>query len=258
MNIELEPRLTPQTLPPRPRGKKIKITNDIKMVSSPSNLKTPHPLQALSMKSSSSSTLSYMKIKTLIHSFIFSHVCRVIRALSKAKSIIVEVLKDNQPIHHFIYPKKNKNKKYMTKILFGSFRLHYNWCSSHVMPVPAPVLDEFTATHLYYDPSWNSIISTEKCEDHGPESELSGYLQWLEEKGNNANEIDRLADVFIANCHEKFRLEKQESYRRFQEMLARSMWGTNICVGCYYYYYYYFRCFPILCHVRYFGGVRKE
>ncbi|KAG6493583.1 hypothetical protein ZIOFF_048575 [Zingiber officinale] len=28
------------------------------------------------------------------------------------------------------------------------------------------------------------------------------------------NEIDRLAEKFIASCHEKFRLEKQESYRR--------------------------------------------
>ncbi|GFP79812.1 hypothetical protein PHJA_000124600 [Phtheirospermum japonicum] len=65
--------------------------------------------------------------------------------------------------------------------------------------------------------------------DHG--DELSRYLQWLEEeKGNtnnkeyysSCNEIDKLADMFIANCHEKFRLEKQESYRRFQEMLARS------------------------------------
>jgi hypothetical protein len=30
--------------------------------------------------------------------------------------------------------------------------------------------------------------------------------------------------LFIASCHEKFILEKQESYRRFQEMMARSMW----------------------------------
>lgn len=63
------------------------------------------------------------------------------------------------------------------------------------------------------------------------ERQLSGYLHWLEEKKvhdnstvePDMNEIDKLADKFIANCHEKFRLEKQESYRRFQEMLARSM-----------------------------------
>lgn len=70
-----------------------------------------------------------------------------------------------------------------------------------------------------------------------PQGEDCPYLRWLEEKkveveggekkgANNEhemNEIDVLAEMFIANCHEKFRLEKQESDRRFQEMLARSM-----------------------------------
>jgi hypothetical protein len=36
------------------------------------------------------------------------------------------------------------------------------------------------------------------------------------------NDIDRLAERFIARCHERFMLEKQASFRRFQEMLARS------------------------------------
>ncbi|GAV63944.1 DUF761 domain-containing protein [Cephalotus follicularis] len=188
---------------------------------SPSNLKTLQPPLVFSMKSSPSSTLSSMKVKTLVHTLIFSHICRIIRALSKAKSFLVEILKENQSIF-FGSPTKNPKKDKKTKIFFGSFRLHYNWCSSHVMPVPE--------THLYYDSTWNSIISTEQCED-GVESQLSGYLQWLEEKKvhenslgeQDINEIDRLADMFIANCHEKFRLEKQESYRRFQEMLARSM-----------------------------------
>ncbi|KAL8133499.1 hypothetical protein AgCh_008820 [Apium graveolens] len=59
------------------------------------------------------------------------------------------------------------------------------------------------------------------------ESQLSGYLHWLERKvqeeskTEDMNEIDKLADMFIANCHEKFLLEKQESYRMFQEMMAR-------------------------------------
>ncbi|EEF27958.1 conserved hypothetical protein [Ricinus communis] len=185
-----------------------------------------------------------MKIKTLIHTLIMSHVCRIVRALSKAKSILVQILKENQPIN-FIYPTKATKRKHRErKIFFGSFRLHYNWCSSHVLPVPAPVLDGFSSTpHLYYDSTWNSIITT--SDEHDESSQLSGYLRWLEEKkvnqensttnnnnsnnsngdqGDVVNEIDRLADMFIASCHEKFRLEKQESYRRFQEMMARSIW----------------------------------
>lgn len=85
------------------------------------------------------------------------------------------------------------------------------------------------------------------CRDSGEpprDEEDCPYLRWLEEKkvegegggdSNNKgasatrnehvemNEIDVLAEMFIANCHEKFRLEKQESDRRFHEMLARSM-----------------------------------
>uniref|UniRef100_A0A453D3V6 Uncharacterized protein n=1 Tax=Aegilops tauschii subsp. strangulata TaxID=200361 RepID=A0A453D3V6_AEGTS len=37
------------------------------------------------------------------------------------------------------------------------------------------------------------------------------------------NEIDKLAEKFIARFHAKFLLEKQESYRRYQEMIARSI-----------------------------------
>ncbi|GLT96158.1 hypothetical protein SLE2022_138030 [Rubroshorea leprosula] len=177
--------------------------------------------------SSSSSSLSSMKIKNLIQTLFRFHISRVVRALSKAKSIIIQTFKENQAIRFILYPtKKLKNHKHR-KIYFGSFRLHYNWCSSHVVPVPPPiVLDRLPETHLYCDSTWNSVISTDqKCED-GTESQLSGYLEWLEDKSGEeieVNEIDKLADMFIASCHEKFLLEKVESYRRFQEMLARSV-----------------------------------
>ncbi|KAI3507632.1 hypothetical protein L1887_22621 [Cichorium endivia] len=207
-------------------------------MATPSQLKTlppyssPHPfaIRAPSTSPSSSSLATSMKFKTLIHNFIFSHIFRLARALTKAKTIIIELLKQ---IHlnnvNFLEPlilKKNKNKN---KLYFGSFRLHYNWCSSHVVPMTSP--NPFNG-HVYYDSTWGSF-----ADEMAPEAQLSGYLQWLEEKnkgddhGNNGsgitvdemNEIDRLADKFIANCHEKFRLEKQESYRRFQEMMARSV-----------------------------------
>ncbi|KAI3733043.1 hypothetical protein L1987_64258 [Smallanthus sonchifolius] len=177
--------------------------------------------------SPSSSLATSMKFKTLIHNFILSHVFRIARAVTKAKTVIVELLK---AIHlnnvHFLEPlilKRNKNKN---KLYFGSFRLHYNWCSSHVVPMSSP------NPHNYYDSTWSSFV-----DEMAPQSQLSGYLQWLEEKNmsddngqigaritvDEMNEIDRLADKFIASCHEKFRLEKQESYRRFQEMMARSV-----------------------------------
>lgn len=106
------------------------------------------------------------------------------------------------------------------------------------MPFPSPIMEGINVnvlptSHVYYDSTWNSVFSTDDKEEE-QEGQLSSYLEWLEEKsgkienssnceGNLGNEIDKLADMFIANCHEKFRLEKIESYRRYQEMLARSM-----------------------------------
>ncbi|WVZ07518.1 hypothetical protein V8G54_020864 [Vigna mungo] len=192
---------------------------------SPSHLKTLYPLQVFSVKPSSpSSTISSMKLKRIVHTLIISHLCRIIRALSKVKAVVVEILKDNSSIH-FSHKKHFTNRR--KKIILGSFRLHYNWCSSkssHVLPVPEPVFEGLSSGE--------------------PQAEDCPYLRWLEEKkveveggekkgasstgagANNEhemNEIDVLAEMFIANCHEKFRLEKQESDRRFQEMLARSM-----------------------------------
>ncbi|KAG9142346.1 hypothetical protein Leryth_016836 [Lithospermum erythrorhizon] len=199
----------------------------------PSSPKALQSLHIFSMKSPTNHSMSSMKFKTFVQTCIFSHLYKIARALAKAKSIIIELLKDIHFLHLLELPlKKNKNKN---KLFFGSFRLHYNWCSSHVMPMPMmpQELQGYTATatnHLfeYYDSSWNSLIHKEV----GDDSQLSSYLQWLEEKGQeekskstttDANEIDKLADMFIANCHEKFRLEKVESYRRFQEMMARSV-----------------------------------
>ncbi|XP_047335953.1 uncharacterized protein LOC124939530 [Impatiens glandulifera] len=177
-----------------------------------------------------------MKFKTLIHSLILRHFCRVSRALSKAKSISVQTLKEMHLMTHFIEPlllKKGKKKK-KTKLFLGSFRLHYNWCtnSSHVLPIPSPTLDHHNR-HLYYDATWHSYVTMECSDDDEDSPELSGYLHWLERKGyqksanhdqhNHQDDINRLADAFIESCHEKFRLEKQDSYRRFQEMMERSV-----------------------------------
>ncbi|KAF8403891.1 hypothetical protein HHK36_011997 [Tetracentron sinense] len=177
------------------------------------------------MKAPDSSSNS-MKIKTLIHSLVFRHMCRgVVQALSNAKSMLIELLKENQPKDYKVTIKKNKKKR---KKIFSSFKMHYNWCSSDVLPMPEPV-DGFAMSNVYYDSTWNSIFPAEEC-DADEESQLSGYINWLEEKVSknstvdvDVDEINRLAEKFIASCHEKFRLEKQESYRRYQEMLDRSM-----------------------------------
>lgn len=187
-----------------------------------------------SLSSSSSSVSTEIRNPTRI--LVLSCARHIIRVLSRAKSFLVKAVK--RKLQHCQIPvtlptKKDRNKK----IYFGSFRFHYNWCSSsssHVQTYPAPILDGFPASHLYYyDPTWNSMISMEPAEDSAGDSQLSKYLEWLEEKGPGeepddgstvhegcTDEIDKLADMFIAKCHKMFVLEKQESDRRLQEMIA--------------------------------------
>ncbi|CAM8976921.1 unnamed protein product [Rhodiola kirilowii] len=166
----------------------------------------------------STSNRGSMKLKAILRALIASHIRRAIHSLSKMKLIIIDI-KDIFLLGHLNRPKFNtrnvrKTKKTRTINLHGSFRLHYNWCSSsHVAPEPpnTTILEAKSSDGIFFP-----------VDDS---SELPGYLHWLDEKReiDEANEIDKLAEMFIANCHEKFWLEKQESYRMFQEMMARSI-----------------------------------
>ncbi|CAH8312542.1 unnamed protein product [Eruca vesicaria subsp. sativa] len=196
---------------------------------------------ASSMSSSSLPTSSSVKLKSIIQTLIISQVCRLIREISRASSILARVLRKKQynllSMSCSFYPKR-ASKKQKNNILFGSFRLHYNFCSSHVVPVSAPVRlpEELYLAHLQYDSTWESMHSTESMDDDEIQepSQLSSYLKQLEddkakdgkeEEGKEMkmmNEIDKLADMFIAYSHEKFMLEKVDSYRRFQEMMNTS------------------------------------
>ncbi|KAL0404988.1 UNVERIFIED_CONTAM: hypothetical protein Sradi_2139600 [Sesamum radiatum] len=200
----------------------------------PSSLKPLNSaIHLFSFKSSSSlttttTTTATMKLKTLLQTFMFSHMYRIARALTGAKSVLIHLLKDIHTLIIHLFPLLRKNKQQSNKkLFFGSFRLHYNWCSSSHDSNSS----SSSSSHVYYSSSVINPTSFEVVYDGMKECatthELSRYLQWLEEKGGDdedwSNEIDRLADLFIANCHEKFRLEKQESYRMFQEMMARSV-----------------------------------
>lgn len=177
----------------------------------------------ISMQRSPPSSSSYMKIKTLILNFIYCQLNRANHVLIKAKSLLIEIVEEAQLKHtQILVPLLFKKKKNKNKLYIGSFRFRYNSSASHVVP-QSLTLDEFN-DYVFYDHKWESFD-----EEVTLESELSGYLHWLEENDSGTpeiieiNEIDNLAEEFIANCHERFILEKQESDTRFEEMVARSL-----------------------------------
>ncbi|XP_024973933.1 uncharacterized protein LOC112512287 [Cynara cardunculus var. scolymus] len=158
------------------------------------------------------------KLKTLIRNFIVSQLSCIDVVLAKAKLVCTEFVEETnlKNVHMLLSLmfKKNKNKN---RFNLSSFRFYYNWSSSHVVP-KSSIYDGYVS----YDPTWDSFEEEATSELH----DLSRYLHWLEEKNNRAydiNDIDSLADKYIANCHQKFILEKQESDRRFQEMMMRSV-----------------------------------
>ena len=70
-------------------------------------------------------------------------------------------------------------------------------------------------------PNYDACCSA--CDDPVNPAVSSFILKRINEEAPNLDqEIDRLADDFIATFHENFRLEKQRSFRQYQEMLARS------------------------------------
>ncbi|XP_020594923.1 uncharacterized protein LOC110034991 [Phalaenopsis equestris] len=198
-------------------------------------------LTSHSYNSSLKASCQSLKIKTHVEAFILRHLCRLVRALSNTKSFIIKLL----TLTTAITSKKTsisatkmhgKKKKKMMKRVLKSITMWCNMPSTHVIPISEPAISFQglkTISQTFYDSTWNSIVVVSD-DDASLERQLSGYLEWLEENepgndggGNDdvddAGEIDQLAEKFIASCHEKFRLEKQESYRRYQEMLARSM-----------------------------------
>lgn len=163
------------------------------------------------------------KIKSFLHTNILPHVTHFAYVLVDLKCMVFDLLTKKKSISKL--PEYQKCVTTKQNKLVSFIKLHLKWCPSHV----TPITDSSQLYNYNYNYNFNSsvcdlmISSQEDCCEEERETQ---YLQWLEESESaetDMNEIDRLAEEFIASCHEKFLLEKQESYRRYQEMMARSI-----------------------------------
>ncbi|KAL6651580.1 hypothetical protein ACP70R_010505 [Stipagrostis hirtigluma subsp. patula] len=185
------------------------------------------------------------KLSSLLQSHVYPRVGHVFRALARFKSLLLDALSKKRrsapsPSYHSRSAKTSK--------IAGLTKPHLVWVGddSPARAKPSSEMDS-NGGHVRscYESTWNVVVpAPAEVEGGGAgEDEYCGYLCWLEEEtpddaedggeddadgggaGSNGtmNEIDRLAEKFIARCHAKFLLEKQESYRRYQEMMARSV-----------------------------------
>ncbi|XP_048553444.1 uncharacterized protein LOC125534206 [Triticum urartu] len=198
------------------------------------------------------------KIDSILHSHIYPQVGHVFRAVARFRALLVDVILSKKKTaaaragsggygYYGRSTKRSRGKKRTSKIA-GFVKMHFVGSS-----VPARARDRLEASRApcyssYYDyeysAAWNAVVPAtpaaveeevvEVCDDTAE----CGYLCWLEEETSSGgtpagegegeaspavNEIDKLAEKFIARFHAKFLLEKQESYRRYQEMIARSI-----------------------------------
>ncbi|KAL6897350.1 hypothetical protein ACP4OV_007046 [Aristida adscensionis] len=185
-----------------------------------------------------------LNISRLLHAFISRHAARAAAALGGARRSLLLGLLSNKACVKLRKMKRMKKKR-LPSCSDSSAAVHLISLLPHcaMPPPPPPSSSEIGAAFELLedtlpcccccccDPSWNAAVI--------PADELrllptiAGLQEWPGEDegdeyddgggGGGWNEIDWLAERFIARCHERFMLEKQESYRRHQEMLARSL-----------------------------------
>ncbi|TKW32434.1 hypothetical protein SEVIR_2G168400v4 [Setaria viridis] len=187
--------------------------------------------------------LRILRIRRLFRAFVSKNVGRVAVALGGATAMVLGLLSKKAGAVELRRNKiKRKQRGRNPPCICGCVEeTHLNLLPTTMSSSSPPPWPETTAVmeplevgfyYYYYDPSWNTVIPAEL-----QLPPIARYLEWPdeehqmedddeddgEEDGGGCNEIDSLAERFIARCHERFMLEKQESYRRYQEMLARSL-----------------------------------
>ncbi|TKW24088.1 hypothetical protein SEVIR_3G029900v4 [Setaria viridis] len=194
------------------------------------------------------------KISTILQSHVYPRVGRVLRALARFKSLVLDAVgktkrdaRRKQQQHAIGCRSRSSSRKGSKQLVTSGFIMKppLAW-SGRLSPARAEALDSNYHVYPSLESAWNAAVPVPAPagEDDGmAAAEYCGYLRWLEEEmpdvevlvveeeeeedvvgAGGGNEIDRLAEKFIARCRARFLLEKQESYdRRCQEMIARSM-----------------------------------
>ncbi|XP_066327449.1 uncharacterized protein [Miscanthus floridulus] len=198
------------------------------------------------------------KISTILQSHVYPRFGRVLRALARVKSALLDALgrrarRRRRKQHTAIGCGRSKTKRtsrQQAATTSGGFAKRPPYLTWSGSLSPARTAAEATLGvnyHVY--PCYDSALSAVVVLAAAPggieggtatAGEYCGYLRWLEEEladevvvveeddegeedAGGGNEIDRLAEQFIARCRANFLLEKQESYDRCQEMIARSL-----------------------------------
>ncbi|RLM64811.1 hypothetical protein C2845_PM16G23200 [Panicum miliaceum] len=195
------------------------------------------------------------KISAILQSHVYPRVGRVLRALARFKSLLLDALGETKrgaraKKRHAIRcrSRSSSSRKRSKQVASVFVKPHLAW-SGGLSSSPARGAAALDASYHVYpclESAWNAVVPAPAGVAGGGEdgtaAEYCGYLRWLEEEMSDevlvveeeeeeeedvvvgGNEIDMLAEKFIARCRANFLLEKQESYdRRCQEIIGRSI-----------------------------------
>ncbi|KAJ3693168.1 hypothetical protein LUZ60_008648 [Juncus effusus] len=204
----------------------------------------------------------FIQIKFLLNAYIFPYTNRAIRAVKNLNSIAKELFYNNLTLITKYFIKLRGEIKERKKIIINSITMHINYSSSlHIVPINSeqvyyesswnnpiiPIEEPPLAGYLqWFDKSSNKMTDDQRdCDNEKSSDEMTYYQsdydgdksfdEMIDDQrdydsdnrgdscGDNSIDIDRLAESFISSSYEKFMIEKQESFRRFQEMMARSL-----------------------------------
>ncbi|CAM0902291.1 unnamed protein product [Alopecurus aequalis] len=189
------------------------------------------------------------KIDSILHSHIYPQVGHVFRAVAKFKALLLDVIlskkRTGDGYGYYDRTMKRSGGKKRTSKIAGFVKMQFTASFSPARKRHQLDYAPNRSSYCEYSVAWDAVVPAAKEEEEVVEvcdgTAECGYLCWLEQEdeeerpgedcagaGNGdgdvaVNEIDRLAEKFIARFHAKFMLEKQESYRRHQEMIARSI-----------------------------------
>ena len=189
------------------------------------------------------------KISSILQSHVYPRVGRVLRALARFKSLLLDALGETKrgaraKKRRAIRCRSRKRSKQVASV-FTKPHLAWPGGLSSSPARGAAALDASYHVYPSLESAWNAVVVPAGPAGDGTAAaaEYCGYLRWLEEEmppddvmaveeeddeeedvDGGGNEIDILAEKFIARCRANFLLEKQESYdRRCQEIIARSI-----------------------------------
>ncbi|KAL0004765.1 hypothetical protein SO802_012326 [Lithocarpus litseifolius] len=155
----------------------------------------------------------------------------IVFSLLKQKKVIMDSL--SHKIHRLLGQNDKENndeigEQGMAIVLYNAMRNKSQASSSHTQLIEKAEADEDDDDDDddKYPDLRHSLFDEEDLEFEDQGGSIIDLVRNAKEGGENFNledEIDHVADLFILRFHKQMRMQKLDSFKRYQEMLQRSL-----------------------------------